>query len=488
MFLLLVFLSLCFIWCLQFHWKRFRLYKLSRKIPGPLNLPLIGCAHLFFTGNAAEIAKRFMQMFDDYPDLAKAWMGPELYYLITKPEYLEVVLNHNATLEKMDLYKFIRPIVGDGLISSPVKVWKRHRKIIAPTFNQKVLNEFPGVICEQVNFLIELLRKECDKGEIDHCRYVTNCAIDIVGETIFGVSIGAQTGGKSYSLIFDKWMEVVFMRIFRLDYQFEWIFSWTKASKIQEEVKRIIHTMTRDIIEKKKEQIGCQLEADDEKKKPFLNLLVEKHLNNELTLQELEDEVNTFLLAGSDTNATSGSFILTLLGMHQDVQDKLYEEVSKILGPERPPTLDDLPKLKYTERVIKESLRVFPGAPFVARVVEEDVNLGDVIVPKGANIGLGYLHLHRSEKYWKEPLKFDPDRFLPENSINRHPYTWLPFSGGSRNCIGWKYGMMVMKIMTAMVIRKFRVKSSIKSIGDIELTANVVLKPKNGFRLAFEMR
>lgn len=107
-----------------------------------------------------------------------------------------------------------------------------------------------------------------------------------------------------------------------------------------------------------------------------------------------------------------------------------------MLGPDNLPTLEDLPKLKYTERVIKESLRVFPGAPFVARVVEEDVDLGDVVIPRGANIGLGYLHLHRSEKYWKEPLKFDPDRFLPERLINRHPYTWLPFSGGPRNCVG----------------------------------------------------
>lgn len=167
---------------------------MSWNIPGPINLPFIGCAYLFYRGNPAQIAQTFMKMFDIYPGLSKAWMGPDLYYLVTKPEYLEVILNHPSTLEKMELYRFTKPIVGDGLISSPVKIWKRHRKIIAPSFNQKILNEFPGIISEQVNILCELLQNESGKGEIDHCRYVTNCAIDIVS----GESKNSKTLIKTY--------------------------------------------------------------------------------------------------------------------------------------------------------------------------------------------------------------------------------------------------------------------------------------------------
>ncbi|RZC35108.1 cytochrome P450 4C1 [Asbolus verrucosus] len=475
-------------WYVQFHWKRRRLYQLSRKIPGPLTLPFIGNAYLL-RGDAPALARNLLAMFDRYPELSKYWIGKDLYYIVTKPEYLEIILNSPSTYEKVDLYKYVKPMVGDGLISAPVKIWKRHRKIIAPSLNQKILNEYTENICEQCNILIELLQKQCGKGEIDHCRYLTNCAVDIICETIFGVPINAQVTNETYSHIFDRLLEIMFLRIGRVLYHFDFIFCWTKEYEDQKKIIKKIKDLSLYIIEKKKEQLESQVAIEEEKKKPFLDLIMEKHLNNEFSREELEDEINTFLLAGSDTNATSSSFVLTLLGMHQDIQQKLYEEVVEILGPDRDVKLEDLPNLKYTELVIKESLRIFPGAPFIGRIVEEDIVLDDKItIPKGCNVVMGYLHMHRCEKYWSNPLEFDPDRFLPENSLHRHPYSWLPFSGGPRNCIGIKYGMMVMKIMIAMLIRRFKVTSSVKKIEDIELTANVVLKPRTGFRLAFELR
>ncbi|XP_064214477.1 cytochrome P450 4C1-like [Tribolium castaneum] len=476
------------LWCLHFHWKRWRLFRMSWHVPGPKNVPLLGASYLFLGKSAPEIAERFIKIFEQYPDLAKFWMAEELFYTVTKPEYLEVILNHPGALEKMDMYKYMIPTIGNGLVSGPVKIWKKHRRIIVPTLNQSILNTFPQIICQQCDILLEILEKKCDKGEIDHYKFVTNFAVDVVSETIFGVPLNAQITDANYSRTFDKIMEVVFMRIFRVDYHSDFLFSWTKEYKAEQENVKLVKETTRDLIERKKEQITCQLEVEEEKKRPFLDVLVGKYLNEELSYQELEDEVSTFLLAGSDTNATAGCFVLTLLGMHQDVQEKLYEEIIEVLGPEKYPTLDDLPKLKYTERVIKETLRLFPGAPFIARIASDDIDLGDYVIPRGSNIAVGYVHLHRSEKYWEEPLKFNPERFLPENVAKRHPYTWLPFSGGLRNCVGGKFGMMVMKIMISMIIRKFRVKSSVKSVGDIELTANIVLKPKNGFRLAFTLR
>ncbi|XP_044261141.1 cytochrome P450 4C1-like [Tribolium madens] len=485
----LVLLCIVFLlWCIHYHWKRWRLFRISWNIPGPTNLPFLGASYLFLGKSAPDIATRFIKFFEDYPDLGKFWMGEELFYIVTKPEYLEIILNHPGALEKMDMYKYMVPVIGNGLISGPVKVWKKHRRIIVPTLKQTILNTFPEIIAQQCDILLEILEKQCNKGEIDQYKYIANFSMDVVSETIFGVPLNAQITNANYGQTFNKIMEVVFMRIFRLDYHSDLLFSWTKEYKAERENVKVVKEITRDLIERKKEQLMCQLEVEEDIKKPFLEVLVENYLKQELTYEELEDEVSTFLLAASDTNATSGSFVLTLLGMHQDIQEKLYDEIIQVLGPERPLNFDDLPHLKYTERTIKESLRLFPGAPFIARIAEEDINLGEVVIPRGSNIAVGYVHLHRSEKYWEEPLKFDPDRFLPENVSKRHPYTWLPFSGGLRNCVGGKFAMMVMKIMIAMVIRKFRVTSSVKCVEDIGLTANIVLKPKMGFKLTFTLR
>ncbi|KYB24761.1 Cytochrome P450 4e3-like protein [Tribolium castaneum] len=181
---------------------------------------------------------------------------------------------------------------------------------------------------------------KCDKGEIDHYKFVTNFAVDVVSETIFEVPLNGQITNANYSRTFDKIMEVEY--------------------KAEQENVKLVKETTRDLIERKKEQITCQLEVEEEKKRPFLDVLVEKYLNEELSYQELEDEVNTFLLAvifcnvfGSDTNATAGCFVLTLLGMHQDVQDKHYEEIIKVIGPEKSPTLDDLPKLQSPDQLLR---------------------------------------------------------------------------------------------------------------------------------------
>jgi hypothetical protein len=140
MYLLVLVAVLGLIWSIHFHWKRFRLYQLSRKVPGPLPLPFIGSFYLFFRGDAAGnatinrvvvtsclsvIAKRFMRIYEEYPELSKIWMGPDLLYLITKPEYLEVVLNSPGTFEKSYFYKHTKPMLGDGLLSGPGEYHKK---------------------------------------------------------------------------------------------------------------------------------------------------------------------------------------------------------------------------------------------------------------------------------------------------------------------------------------------------------------------------
>ncbi|KAF7275459.1 hypothetical protein GWI33_011697 [Rhynchophorus ferrugineus] len=172
---------------------------------------------------------------------------------------------------------------------------------------------------------------------------------------------------------------------------------------------------------------------DREHKKFFLDYLIN---SGQFDSNNLRDEVNMFLFAGTETTALTLSFILVVLGMFQDIQDKVLQEILEVIGPGRCPESKDLHNLQYTDRVIKETLRLFPVASIFIRYITKDTNLGDFVIPKYASVYFGVLYIHRNEKYWPNPLKFDPDRFLPEEQVKRHPCTYIPFSYGPRNCIG----------------------------------------------------
>lgn len=114
--------------------------------------------------------------------------------------------------------------------------------------------------------------------------------------------------------------------------------------------------------------------------------------------------------------------------------------------------------------------------------------LGELTVPSGSTSILCILHTHRSEKYWPEPLKFDPDRFLPEEVAKRHPYAFMPFSGGPRNCIGKKFGLMMIKCIIAQLIRRFKITTPYKRIEDIKLKQDIITKPVDGFNVRLTLR
>nr|CAD7200659.1 unnamed protein product [Timema douglasi] len=183
--------------------------------------------------------------------------------------------------------------------------------------------------------------------------------------------------------------------------------------------------------------------------------------NNECSFskKEVTGEINFMLWAEMDTTSTSLSFTMMLLGFHQDVQRKVLEELDAVFGDdvERSVTMEDLNNLKYTEQVIKESLCLYPVVPFVPRTSTEDIEINGYTIPKGCDVFFNIYYLHRNPKIYPNPDEFDPENFSPERSKGRHPYSFLPFSGGLRKCVGYKYPMFQMKIVLATVLRHFTV-------------------------------
>jgi cytochrome P450 family 4 len=174
-----------------------------------------------------------------------------------------------------------------------------------------------------------------------------------------------------------------------------------------------------------------------------------------------------------------------------EFQDKVIEEIDQIFGDsDRPCTFQDTLEMKYLERCMLETLRMYPPVPVIARHMKEDVKLvsgDDYVIPAGATVVVATYKLHRLESIYPNPEKFDPDNFLPERQANRHYYAFIPFSAGPRSCVGRKYAMLKLKVILSTILRQFRVRSDLGE-DDFRLQADIILKREEGFQIRLEPR
>ncbi|XP_036150268.1 cytochrome P450 4V2, partial [Monomorium pharaonis] len=189
------------------------------------------------------------------------------------------------------------------------------------------------------------------------------------------------------------------------------------------------------------------------------------------------------------------NFVIFLLAFFPEIQEKVYKELLEIYGTKNSKgytiKYEDLEHMHYLTCVIKETLRLFPTFPIIGRYLEADLKIGNNVVPKGTNIGISIFQMHRDETYWPNPLKFDPERFLPQNLQNSQLFCYMPFSSGPRNCIAEKYAMIKMKVILATLIRTFVFKVSETDkieIDKIKLDMNVELITVEPLKIIVEKR
>ncbi|KAH8303349.1 hypothetical protein KR059_008695 [Drosophila kikkawai] len=229
----------------------------------------------------------------------------------------------------------------------------------------------------------------------------------------------------------------------------------------------------------------------EKKRLAFLDLMLESAQNGALiTDTEIKEQVDTIMFEGHDTTAAGSSFFLSLMGIHQGIQDRVLAELDSIFGDsQRPATFQDTLEMKYLERCLMETLRMYPPVPLIARELQEDLKLnsGNYVIPRGATVTVATVLLHRNPKVYANPNVFDPDNFLPERQANRHYYAFVPFSAGPRSCVGRKYAMLKLKILLSTILRNYRVYSDL-SESDFKLQADIILKREEGFRIRLQPR
>ncbi|EDV99545.1 cytochrome P450 4g15 [Drosophila grimshawi] len=534
------------LWYIYWRLSRAHLNKLAARLPGPRGLPIVG--HLFdVIGPASSVFKTVIRKSTPFEHIAKMWIGPKLVVFIYDPRDVELLLSSHVYIDKASEYKFFKPWLGDGLLISTGQKWRAHRKLIAPTFHLNVLKSFIELFNENSRNVVRKLRAE-DGRTFDCHDYMSEATVEILLETAMGVSKKTQDkSGFEYAMAVMRMCDILHARHRSIFLRNEFIFTLTRYYKEQGRLLNIIHGLTTKVIRSKKaafeqgtrgslaqnELKAAALEQDqreqqqqapvvkpepaipfaglsygqsaglkddldvedndigEKKRLAFLDLMLESAQSGALiTDTEIKEQVDTIMFEGHDTTAAGSSFFLSLMGIHQDIQDRVIAELDGIFGDsQRPASFQDTLEMKYLERCLMETLRMFPPVPLIARELQEDLKLnsGPYVIPRGATVTVATILLHRNPKVYANPNVFDPDNFLPERQANRHYYAFVPFSAGPRSCVGRKYAMLKLKILLSTIMRNYRVYSDL-SESDFRLQADIILKREEGFRVRLQPR
>ncbi|KAG7305531.1 hypothetical protein JYU34_009609 [Plutella xylostella] len=523
------------LWYAYWRMSRRHMYELAEKLSGPPGWPLIGNA-LEFTGGSHDIFQNVVAKSNPYDkeSVVKLWIGPRLLVFLYDPRDVELILSSHVHIDKAEDYRFFKPWLGNGLLISTGQKWRSHRKLIAPTFHLNVLKSFIDLFNANSRAVVDKLKKET--ADFDCHDYMSECTVEILLETAMGVSKSTQgQSGFDYAMAVMKMCDILHLRQTKIWLRPELIFNFTKYAQNQTKLLDTIHSLTKRVIKKKKEEFKSgkktpilpehdvstseetytktttsveglsfgqsaglkdDLDVDDndvgqKKRLAFLDLLLESSQSGVvISDEEIKEQVDTIMFEGHDTTAAGSSFFLSMMGVHQDIQDKVIEELDQIFGDsDRPATFQDTLEMKYLERCLMETLRMYPPVPIIARHIKNDITLpsNGKKVPAGATVVIATYKLHRREDVYPNANKFDPDNFLPERSANRHYYAFVPFSAGPRSCVGRKYAMLKLKIILSTILRNFRVQSDLKE-SDFKLQADIILKRAEGFKVKLQPR
>lgn len=471
---------------------------LVNKLPGPARYPMPTVALQVKKLKQEDRFKWFCNLFAQYQKgfMMNITQFNEALIHIYNPRHMEVLFPSTENIKKSFAYDNLNPWLGQGLLTSSGQTWFHQRKLITPAFHFGVVDQFSEVMSEKSKVLTEIIEetlKENPGKPIDIFRLIIRCALDIICETAMGVNMNVQ---RNYDTDYMNALHTVAQSsVERVNFpwlKWDWIYYRTKRGREHKSSFETMINFSMKVIKKKiLARVSGISEPNEEidsdkigkrKRKAFLDLLLDANENEKNPMSEVEirEQVDTFMFAGHDTTAAAINWAIFNLGNNPEIQEKVHQEIDEYFGNSQEQiTIKDIAELKYLDRVVKETLRMHPSVPHVSRRLTEDIVLDGYIVPKGCNVSMAIYHLHHNPDVWPNPEKFDPDRFLPENCRGRHPYAYVPFSAGPRNCVGQKFALAEQKIVLTSILRKWRVKSA-RTPQEMKLIASFILRPHDG--------
>lgn len=440
--------------------------------PGPFAWPLVGnLPELTAAGGALPYLE---QMWRRYGDLFSVVMERPSVVVVHPDAIQRILQTHTAVYVKGPSYDGVRRVIGNGVLALEGAEWKARRALLQPTFHRASLARLAEIMVERGAAFFDgwAARHGSAPFTVDAHRAMVDLTLDVVVAALFGQPSG---GGVSFEAL-GAALELVSERANGVPLP-DWLPTPgnRKYKRTMAEVEGAVYaviaegrahpqpgTLLTMLLDSRDEETGAAL--DD---------------------RAIRDEVFTLFIAGHETTALTLTWCFTLLVGRPEVVSRMVEEVDA-LG-DREPGFDDMPRLAYVRQVVDETLRLRGPVGMTARDVVADDEIDGYRIATGARV-LPFFHgVHRHPDFWDEPARFDPDRFSPERSKGRHPWCYVPFSGGKRRCIGDQFSLVETTLLMAQLLRRFSftVDPSAAEVGPDMI---ITVRPNRPVKVTFTRR
>jgi cytochrome P450 len=388
----------------------------------------------------------FSNLARTYGDVVSYRMGGEQMFFVNDPQHIkDILVTNNKSFMKGRGLQRAKRILGEGLLTSEGAVHLRQRRLMQPAFHRDRIAAHGATM---VAYADRMRSTWADGATLDIAREMNRLTLSIVGKTLFDADVESQAieVGEALTGVMDTfWMMMLPFAdvIERLP-----VPKLRRARMARVRLDAIIYRMIADRRASGRDHgdlLSMLLAAQDEDD------------GGVMTDQQVRDEAMTIFLAGHETTANALTWLWYLLGGAPDVEAKLHEEVGRVLGG-RLPTLADVPSLPFIERVVTESMRLYPPAWIIGRRALVDYRVGDYVVPARSIIIMSPYVLQRDARYYAAPERFDPDRWTPEFRAGLPKFAYFPFGGGPRQCIGESFAWMELILLVATIAQRWRLR------------------------------
>ncbi len=441
----------------------------SAKPPYMKGIPLLGVL-AEFRKNAPQF---LLEASRQHGDLVHLKLGPQQVYFVRHPDAIrDILVTNQSNFKKSRMLERAKVLLGEGLLTSEGEFHKRQRRLSQPAFHRDRLINYARAMVE----CSEAARERWSPGETyDFAREMNRLTLAIVARTLFSAKVDSEADEigaamtdvlslfETVLLPFSEWMEKLPL----------------PSVKRFERARNTLDRTIYGIIEERRKS------GEDRGDLLSMLLLAQDEDASGMSDKQVRDEALTLFLAGHETTANALAWTWYLLSQNPEAESPMHAEIDEVLDG-RPPTFDDLPNLRYTEMVFSESLRLFPPAWGIGRRALADYPIGDYTVPEQSIILMSPFVTHRDERWFPDPDRFIPERWLPEAVAARPKFSFFPFGGGARVCIGERFAWMEGVLALATIAQRWRFRLSPDQ--RVETRALITLRPKFGMKMIAEPR